>query len=62
MDRPAPKQPLPGDHFVEHDAEGPDVGALVHRRSLHLFGRHVTGCAKNGAGGGHLQAHRRVKW
>src|ERR1700686_609930 len=41
---------LAGDHFVEGDAEGVEVGAVVGRVTLHLFGRHVIEGAESGAG------------
>ncbi len=34
--------PFPGEHLVEHAAEGEDVGAMVGRLTSHLFGRHVA--------------------
>ena len=38
-----------GGHFVEDDAEGEDVGAMVERAAGDLFGRHVGGCAHDDA-------------
>ena len=43
-------------HLVEHDAERPDVGALVDRLAARLLGRHVGGRAENHA---HLRRRRR---
>ena len=38
----APTEGLgPGRHFVEHDAEGKEVGAGVHLLATRLLGRHV---------------------
>jgi DNA-binding TFAR19-related protein (PDSD5 family) len=39
------------EHLVEHDAEGPDVRALVDRLAPGLLGRHVRGRAEDQAGG-----------
>ena len=39
----------PGQHFVEHAAERPDVGALVDRLAARLLGAHVGRGAKNHA-------------
>ena len=44
------EQPLAGEHFVEHHAEGPDVGAFVYRLAFGLLGRHVGGGAEDHAG------------
>ena len=50
----AVKGARPGEHFVEHAAERPDVAALVGRLSLRLLGAHVDGRPENDAGvGGH---------
>jgi hypothetical protein len=38
----------PGDHLVEHHAEGVDVGAAVHRGAGGLLGGHVLGCPDDG--------------
>ena len=38
------KRRLPGEHFVDHGTERPDVGALVERVSHRLLRRHVGGC------------------
>jgi hypothetical protein len=32
-----------GQHLVQHDAEGPDVGAFIDLLAAGLFRRHVTG-------------------
>ena len=32
-----------GQHFVEHNADGPQVGTVVHDETFGLFGRHVGG-------------------
>ena len=32
----------PGEHLVEHRAEGKEVGARIHRLAAHLLGGHVT--------------------
>src|SRR5437868_14835946 len=32
---------VPGDHFVKHDADTPDVCARVHLFAARLFARHV---------------------
>ena len=37
----------PRQHFVEHDAERPDVGPLIRRLTARLFRAHVTGCPQN---------------
>jgi hypothetical protein len=36
-------------HFVEHDAEGEDVGTLVRRPAVELLGRDVPRCAQGDA-------------
>ena len=51
-DRLALEEPAAGQHLEEHDAEGPDVGALVDRRAARLLGRHVGGGAEDEPGGG----------
>ena len=38
-----------GEHFIEDDAERPDVRALVDRSALGLFGRHVGGRSEDHA-------------
>ena len=40
-DRVADERSVPGDHFVQHHAERPDVGAAIDLAALGLFGRHV---------------------
>ena len=47
--RLAVEEPLAGEHLEEHDAEGPDVGALVDRLAARLLGRHVGGRAEDHA-------------
>src|SRR5690606_16692838 len=44
--------PLPGDHFVEDDAQAVDVCAGVDAFALRGFGAHVGGGAGNGAADG----------
>ena len=46
----ARKRLLAGQHLVEHAAECPDVGSLVHRFATRLLGGHVRGGAQNHAG------------
>jgi hypothetical protein len=36
-------------HFVQHHAQRPDVGAMVDFVGIHLLGGHVSHCAKNGS-------------
>ncbi len=43
-----------GGHFIEHDAEGKNVGACVEFLGADLFGRHVGNGAENGARAGKL--------
>ena len=43
---------LTGEHLEQHDAEGPDVGALVDRLAAGLLGGHVGSGAEDQAGGG----------
>jgi hypothetical protein len=43
------KGPAAGDHFVQHDAERPHVGAPVHGLTSRLFGSHVGGRADDHA-------------
>ena len=50
MEWPAARQ-----HFVEHDAEGPDVGAFVHGLAARLLRSHVGGGAED-----HAVARRRL--
>ena len=50
--RLAREQPPAGEHLVEQDAEGPDVGALVDGLAPGLLGRHVGGRAEDDPGGG----------
>ena len=45
----AAKGRQPADHLVEHDAEGPDVGAVVDFGAFGLLGRHVADGADAGA-------------
>ncbi len=40
---------LVADHFIEHDAESPDVGALVGMLAAQLLGRHVAQSAEQRA-------------
>jgi len=47
------EQPAADEHLVEHDPEGPDVGASIRRLALRLLGRHVGRRPQN------LAAHRR---
>lgn len=45
---------LAGEHFVEHTAKRPNIGALIDGFALGLLGRHVGGGAQDHAGlGGH---------
>jgi hypothetical protein len=37
----SPERKPPGEHFVEHDAERPDIGALVQIAAASLLRRHV---------------------
>ena len=54
---PSPvERPLPREHLVEHAAERPDVGALVHRLAARLLRAHVRGRAENHPGLGHRAA------
>ena len=41
------ERPSPGQHFVEHTAERPDVGALVHGPASGLLGNHVRRGTEN---------------
>ena len=41
------KQLTTGDHLVQHHAERPDIGALVHRLPAGLLGSHVGGGAED---------------
>ena len=45
--------PLTGQHLEEHRAEGPDVGALVHRLPARLLRRHVGCRAQDHPDAGH---------
>ncbi len=47
---------LPGEHFVEQTAEGPDIGALIDRLPLCLLRTHVSGSPENDA---HLRGRGR---
>ena len=44
------ERPLPREHLVEHAAERPDVGALVHRLAARLLRAHVGGRAEDHPG------------
>ena len=55
--RLAVEQARAGQHLVEHDAERPDVGALVDSLALGLLGRHVRRGAEDDA---ELRAERAV--
>jgi hypothetical protein len=48
-----------GQHFEEHAAERPDVGAFVDRLPACLFRRHVRGCAENDTGLRHRRRRNR---
>ena len=50
--RLAAEKAPPRQHLEEHDAERPDVGALVHRLAARLLRRHVGGGAEDEAGRG----------
>ena len=41
--------PRPLDHFVEHQTEAPDVGAVIHGLAAGLLRRHVGGCSHHDA-------------
>ena len=43
----AAEERQPREHLVEHDAEGPDVGALVGGLPARLLRAHVPGCAEH---------------
>ncbi len=57
--RLAGEEPLSREHLPEDDAEGPDVGALVHRLAAGLLGAHVGRGPEDHAGLGPLARHRR---
>ena len=44
------KGELAGDHFIERDAEGVEIGAIVDGVAFDLFGGHVVEGAESGAG------------
>ena len=44
------EQAASGEHFAEHDAEGPDVGALVDGLAAGLLGAHIGGGAEDHSG------------
>jgi hypothetical protein len=50
--------PSAGQHFHEHHAERPDVGAFVRGGPARLFRRHVGGCAENHSVRGHRRRAR----
>ena len=52
----AAKRRQPADHLVEHDAEGPDVGAVVDFGAFGLLGRHVANRADARADAGDCRA------
>ena len=43
------KRPLPRQHLIQHRAERPDVGALVHDLAPRLLGTHVRRRSENHA-------------
>jgi hypothetical protein len=45
------EQALAGQHLVQHDAEGPYIGALVYGLAARLLRRHVAGCSEDDTGG-----------
>ncbi len=53
------EQPTAGQHLVEHDAERPDIRALVDRLAARLLGGHVGRAAENDA---ELGAGTRERW
>ena len=53
VERPA------GQHFVQHDAERPDVCPFVRRLATRLFGRHVRRSAQNEPG---VRCEPRHRW
>ena len=57
--RVAGKRHPPGQHLVQHAAEGPDVGAFVDWQSARLFGTHVGGGADDRPSA-HAIFHRRT--
>ncbi len=48
------------EHFEQHNAESPDVGALIDRFPARLLGRHIGGCSQNHAGLGRKGERGRV--
>ena len=52
----APKGRLPADHFIEHAAQRPDVGAVVDLHTLGLLGAHVGGGSERRVQFGELRA------
>jgi hypothetical protein len=57
----ADERPPPGEHLVEDDAEGEDVGAMIRRRATYLFRRHVADRAEHDSGGRVESRHRRAR-
>ena len=55
-DRPPGERALSGQHLVEQDAEGEEVGAVVHGKPAHLLGRHVADRAQHDVGRGPFAA------
>ena len=50
----APEREHTGDHFVQQNAKGKQVGARVQGLAHHLFRRHVGYGADSGAGTGEV--------
>ena len=48
-DRLARERASPGQHFIEHAAERPDIGSLVDRLAARLLGAHVRAGAEDHA-------------